>query len=150
MNHALRADSGVRPSPAMLNEALRRARRMAPHDCLVVPITDGDGGDGGTQRLITEIARHNDVLVVFVFDPLEGDLPEAGRLVVSDGARQLEVDVGSSGLRAGFREGFASHRASAKRFLLTREVPVLPLSAAEPTVDQLARALGHRPRGAKP
>jgi uncharacterized protein (DUF58 family) len=146
MNHALRADSAVRPNPRMLNEALRRAQRIAPHDCLVLLVTDGDGGDSETQRLVTEIARHNDVLVAFVFDPLEGGLPEVGRLVVTDGTRQLEVDTGSSALRRGMREEFDRRRASAKHFLLTREVPVLPLSAVEPTVDQLARALGSRPR----
>jgi uncharacterized protein (DUF58 family) len=149
MNHALHADSDARPNPGMLNEALRRAQQIAPHDCLVVVITDGDGGDEQTQRIVTEIARHNDVLVVFVFDPLEGDLPQAGRLVVSDGARQLEVDSRSSTLRAGFREGFDQRRTNAKHFLLTREVPVLPLSTAEATVDQLARALGRRPRSAR-
>jgi uncharacterized protein (DUF58 family) len=149
MNHALRADSDARPNPGMLNEALCRAHRLAPHDCLVVVITDGDGGDEETQRLVTEIARHNDVLVAFVFDPLEGDLPQAGQLVVSDGTRQLEIDSESAALQAGFREGFNQRRANAKHFLLTREVPVLPLSTAEATVDQLARALGRRSRRAK-
>jgi uncharacterized protein (DUF58 family) len=149
MNHALRADSAVRPNPGMLNEALRRAHRIAPHDCLVLIITDGDGGGAETQRLVTEIARHNDVLVVFVFDPLEGGLPEVGRLVATDGARQLEIDTRSPALRRGMPEEFDRRRESARHFLLTREVPVLPLSTVEPTVDQLARALGGRTRGAK-
>jgi uncharacterized protein (DUF58 family) len=150
LNHALRADAAVRPNPGMLNEALRRARRLAPHDCLVVLVSDGDGGDEETRRLVTEVARHNDVLVMFVFDPLEGDLPQAGRLVVSDGTRQLEIDTDSAALRTGLRADFDRRRADARRFLLTREVPVLPLSTDEPAVDQLARALGRRPRGAKP
>src|SRR5262249_39945985 len=118
MNHALRADSGVRPNPGMLNEALRHAHRIAPHDGLVLLISDGDGGDEETRRIVTEIARHNDVLVAFVFDPLEGDLPDAGRLVVSDGARQLEVDAAGKGLRASFRDEFDRRREKAKRFLL--------------------------------
>ena len=148
LNHALRADAAVRPAPGMLNEALRRAVRLAPHDGLVVLVTDGDGEDAETRRLATEIARHNDVLVIFVFDPLEGELPDAGRLVVSDGARQLEVEMNRLSLQARFREDFENRRAAAKRFLLTREVPVLPLSAAESTVEQIGRALGRHARGA--
>ena len=70
-------------------------------------------------------------------------------MVMSDGRRQLEVDTGAPALRRGMSEDFDRRRATAKHFLLTREVPVLPLSTTEPTTDQLARALGARARGAK-
>lgn len=149
MNHALRADSDVRPGPGMLNEALRRTQQMAPHDCLVVLISDGEGSDSETTRLATEIARHNDVLVVSVFDPLELALPRQGRLVASDGSRQLEFDSGSASLQSRFHDEFDRRREAAKRFLLMREVPVLPLSTDEPAADQLARELGRRTRGAR-
>ena len=147
MNNALRADSPVPPAPGMLNEALRRARTLTPHDGLVVAITDADGTDDETRRLVTETARHNDVIVAFVFDPLEAELPAAGRLVASDGARQLEIDTGAAAPREYFRAAFADHRAAAKHFLLTREVPVLPLRTDAPVADQIARALGHVVRG---
>jgi uncharacterized protein (DUF58 family) len=146
-NRALRADSPVSPNPAMLNEAIRRAGRVATHDHLVVLVTDGDGSNAETRELLTTTARHNDVLVVFVFDPLEADLPAAGRLVVSDGERQMEVDAASESLRADFRREFAERRASARRFLLTREVPVLPLCTDADVTDQVVRALGGRPGG---
>lgn len=146
-NRTLRADSPVRPNPGMLNEAIRRASRVATHDFLVVLITDGDGENAETRELLTTIARHNDVLVSFVFDPLEADLPATGALVVSDGERQMEVDTGSESLRAGFARAFAGRRADAKRFLLTREVPVLPLSTDADVVNQILRALGGRPGG---
>lgn len=147
MNHALRADADVRPNPGMLNEAVRRAGRLALHDTLVVLVTDGDGADADTRHLLTDLARHNDVLVGFVFDPLEADLPVVGRQVMSDGKRQLEVDTGDAALRSRYRDEFAQRRAEAKRFLLTRETPVLPLRTDEPAADQIARALGSRPGG---
>ncbi|MBN9521585.1 DUF58 domain-containing protein [bacterium] len=147
MNHALRADSPGPPAPGMLNEALRRARTLAPHDGLVVVVTDADGHDAETRRLVTETARHNDVVVAFVFDPLEADLPAGGRLVASDGARQLEVDTNGAALREAFRAAFADRRAAARHFLLTREVPVLPLRTDAPVADQIAHVLGHVPRG---
>jgi uncharacterized protein (DUF58 family) len=144
-NRALRADADVRPNPGMLNEALRRASRLATHDHLIVLITDAAGADADTRELLTTIARHNDVLVSFVYDPLEADLPAAGNLVVSDGERQMEVDTASGSLRAGFRQEFDERRAAARRFLLTREVPVLPLRTDADVADQVLRALGGRP-----
>lgn len=146
-NRALRADSDVKPNPAQLNNALRHAARLATHDHLVVLITDATGETPETRELLTDIARHNDVLVSFVFDPLEAELPAAGALIVSDGTRQMEANTASGALRACFSREFAEHRAAAKRFLLTREVAVLPLRTDADVADQIARALGARPGG---
>jgi hypothetical protein len=128
----------------MFNEALRRCVHLAKHDFLVCVISDGAGNDEETRRLMTRIAQHNDVLFAYIFDPLEADLPDAGPLVFSDGARQLEVDTGSRKLRERFRETFAETRAEGRRFLLQRETPVVPLSTAEGVTEQLRRHLGAR------
>ena len=144
-NRELRADSPTKPDLQMLNEALRRAVRVATHDFLVVLISDAAGSNPDTRQLVTTIARHNDVLIAFVFDPLETDLPAAGNLVVSDGARQMEVDTGSASVQNGFRREFDERFATAKNFLLSREVPVLPVRTDADVTDQVLRALGARP-----
>lgn len=146
-NNALSHDAGISPNAAMFNEALRRCERLAKHDCLVCIISDGHGQDAETRQLLTRIAQHNDVLFAFVHDPLEGELPDAGALVLSDGRGQLEVDTGSRKLRDTFRAEFAEHRAAGRKFLLHRETPVIPLTTAEPVADQLRRLLGQRSGG---
>ncbi len=144
-NQRLSADPTLRPNPALLNAALERASRLATHDALVVLITDAAGADAATSRLLTEIARHNDVVVVFVFDALEADLPTAGGLVVGDGERQMEVDAGSD-LRRDFARDFREYRAETKHFLLVRDTPVLPLDTERDVADQVLHGLGARPR----
>src|SRR5262245_47218758 len=136
-NHALSHEADVRPNPAMFNEAMRRCERLAKHDCLVCIISDGSGHDEESRRLMTRIAQHNDVLFVFVHDPLETALPDAGPLVFGDGSRQLEVDTSSRRLRDRFSSTFAEERAAGRRFLLQRETPVLPLSTAAGVSEQL-------------
>ena len=141
-NRVLTVASGIEPNPLMLNIALQRAARLAKHDFLVCLITDGSGNNSETGDLLTQIAQHNDVLVVFVFDPLESELPDAGPLVFSDGSRQLEVDTGQRRLREEFRDAFAEVRAKSRRFLLQRETPVIPLKTAEDVAEQIRRHLG--------
>jgi uncharacterized protein (DUF58 family) len=143
-NRSLSIKTGVKPNPAMFNEALRRCDRLAKHDCLVCIISDGAGSDEESRQLLTRIARHNDVLFVFVFDPLEAAMPDAGPLVFGDGTRQIEVDTGNREFRAGFENLFSEKRAAGRRFLLDRETPVLPLSAAEDVAEQIRRQLGNR------
>ena len=69
----------------MLNEALKRVSAMARHDCLVCLIGDGTGINADTRKYVTRLTEHNDVLSAFIYDPLEQAMPEAGRLVFSDG-----------------------------------------------------------------
>ena len=139
-----RTRPSISPNPGMFNETLRRCERLAKHDCLVCIISDGSGHDEESRRILTRIAQHNDVLFAFVHDPLEAELPEAGKLVFGDSVRQVEVDTGSRKLRDGFREGFARQRAEGRKFLLHRETPVIPLSTTESVGDQLNRLLGSR------
>jgi len=143
-NHALRTDAGRRSNPQMLNHVLEHAARVATHDHLVCPITDAAGTDQETARLVTLLAAHNDVLVAFVFDPLEAALPDAGRLVMCKGDRQLDVDTSPRGLRDRYRSDFAQRRAAARDMARQRQIPVLPLDTATDVSAQLRELLGKR------
>jgi uncharacterized protein (DUF58 family) len=145
-NHELSATGDVQSNPGMFNEALRRCVRLAKHDFLICIISDGFGNDEESRQLLTRIAQHNDVLFAFVHDPLEMELPAAGRLVFGDGRLQLEVDTDNHGLRERFRTTFAEQRAAGRKFLLQRETPVLPLSTSEDVAEQVRRQLGVRVR----
>jgi uncharacterized protein (DUF58 family) len=144
-NHALRADTPPRPGPAMLNGVLERAVRLARHDYLVCLIGDAAGADQETVRHMTLLGAHNDVLIVFISDPLEAQLPDAGRLVVAEGELQLEVNTSDRGLRQRYGAEFAQRLGRIYDLSRQREIPVLPLSTARGVVEQVRELLGHRP-----
>ena len=148
MNRELRADLNVQPDPGMLNRALDGARKLAKHDYLVVVISDFDGLDGETRRLMALLARHNDVIAVPVSDPLSKELPERGRLVVSDGALQLELDTAKGGVRRKLLEMSERRLNSVMTWWEELRIPVAPLSTQRDPVDQIRELLGQaRPRG---
>jgi uncharacterized protein (DUF58 family) len=147
MNHRLRADSAVSPNPGMFNEVLARLRPEARHDCLVTMIGDARGGDDESRRLVTEINQHNDVMMLLVYDPTEAELPPAtGRLVVSDGVSQMEVDPSKRGLGSAFARDFEARLAWISEISRKQEIPLIPLSTAEPVAEQVREHLGHRRR----
>jgi uncharacterized protein (DUF58 family) len=143
-NKALSHDAKVRANAAMFNDTLRRCERLAKHDFLVYIVSDTSGHDEETQRLLTRIAQHNDLIVSFVYDPLEADLPDAGALVFGDGAQQIEVNTDDRALREKFGDSFATERAAGRRFLLRRETILLPLDTTADVASQLRRQLGGR------
>jgi uncharacterized protein (DUF58 family) len=142
-NRLLAAD-GPPADPALLNEVLRRAARLANHDWLVCLISDTAGADEESVRRVTEITAHNDALSVFVHDLLEADLPDIGRAILSEGEQQIEVDLSSRRLRQSFATGFAQRRQVAERFSLHHAIPVLPISTDRDVAEQFREHLGRR------
>jgi uncharacterized protein (DUF58 family) len=143
-NGLLSAGSEAISDPSLLNDALRRATRLASHDWLVCLISDTAGADGETVKLVTRLTAHNDVLSVFVSDPLEAELPDIGRAVLADGRQQIEVDLSARDLRRGFAAGYAERRANAARFSLQRAIPVLAVMTDRDVLEQLREQLGRR------
>ena len=142
-NHALNAQQGSVKDSGMLNRVLQQASTFARHDCLVCLISDGNGIDDESRRYITRLAEHNDVLSVFIYDQLEQELPDSGRLVFSDGSGQLEADTRSGRLRRSFRQGFDQRlqemRSASRRF----SIPLLPVHTSSPVLEQVREMLGH-------
>lgn len=145
-NHALRVAADNLPEPTMLNRVLERVLRLAKHDCLVSIISDFSGADEETRSLVTRVAAHNDVIAIFVYDPLELNLPSAGKLIMSQGDLHLEVDTDDDQLRRGFLEEAANRLKTARDLLLKRGIPVLPVQTTGGIREQMRELLGHASR----
>jgi len=146
-NNSLRVDGGIRSNGAMLNQALDTALRSAKHDALVVVISDFHGQDDDTVRLLTRLARHNDVLCALLFDPIKTRIPEAGRLVVTDGDLQLELDTSSGKQSRKVSDFFEEELRRTKEQLAKVGVPVLLIDTVGDPAEQIRRQLGHVSKG---
>lgn len=124
-----------------LNQALENALRLAKHDHLVVLISDLDGADAETQRLATQLARHNDVLIIAIYDSLGASLVGHSGMVAADSVGSLEVPAGSDFADA-FRQAFATRLAEWTEIFAALRVPVLPISTAQPVVEQVRELFG--------
>lgn len=148
-NHALRADSAVPPHPQMLNRVLEDLARRAGHDHLVAIISDFDGVDDETRRLVSRLARHNDVIAVPVTDPLSAELPARGRFVMGDGALQVEVDVGRAPVRTKMLDITGGRLRRVLAWQDELGVGVLPLTTTECAAEQIRQRLGALPRAGR-
>jgi uncharacterized protein (DUF58 family) len=141
-NHALHAGSETRPNPEMFNQALQRMASLARHDCLVCLIGDGFGIDGETRKYVTRLTEHNDVISVFIYDPLEQAMPAAGRLVFSDGFSQLEFNTSEQALRVAYGNDFQSRVERMQSTSRRHAIPLLPVHTAAPVLEQVRAKLG--------
>jgi uncharacterized protein (DUF58 family) len=143
MNGALHAGSAARPDHGQLDAALEGALRLAGHDHLVCVISDFAGAGPRTQQLLRELAGHNDVVAALVFDPLFQAAPaRSGRMVVTEGELQVELDFGKHTVREPIVSWFAGRLHEVGELLKRSGVPMMALDTHADTLEQLRHFLG--------
>jgi uncharacterized protein (DUF58 family) len=144
-NQALGVGRGLVSAPIMLNAALEHAERRALHDATIIVISDFDGADDATRKMIGAMTRHNDVVALLVHDPLQSDLPASAAMTVTDGELQIQLEVGRDSVRKSIMQATEARLQGVFAWTHELGVPVLPLSASEETAPQLRRLLGAVP-----
>ena len=76
-----------------LDHVLARLVQHARAGSLVYIISDFRGINDMTERHLTRLARHCEVVLVFIYDPLEDSLPSKGRYRFTNGDNDVIVDA---------------------------------------------------------
>lgn len=141
MNHMLSADSEIEPNGPMINRALEAAQRLAPHDVLVIMISDLFGVDEKSERLVTQLANHNDILALLTYDPVRKK-PFQQKLVISDGKLEAEIDLTRKSNREKIIDDFQKEVEEATFFLRKLSAPLFMISNEGDVTSQIRRLLG--------
>lgn len=142
INHQLGQDDAPPANPGMLNEVLAQALQSAKHDYLICVVSDAYGMNPETKRLITLLSAHNDVINTLVYDPLEVEFPDAGRLTMAEGGLQLEVNTSAGKLREKFAEDFKERMERIQNISRGRSIPLLPIETTHEVPEQLRELMG--------
>ncbi|NSZ66942.1 DUF58 domain-containing protein (plasmid) [Agrobacterium tumefaciens] len=140
-NAKLNAGFDAKPSPEALDAVLQRVAGIAHHDHLIVVISDFDGHSAQTRDTLLRLSSRNDVICILIYDPFLLDLPTSGDIVVSGGTLQAELQLRRVDIREAIGR-FAKDRGRELRdWQRELGLPMLPISAAEETAQQLRRLL---------
>jgi uncharacterized protein (DUF58 family) len=141
-NSALNAGKVVSHQPGALNRVLESVARIAHHDHLIVVLSDFEGVDERTHRHLSGIAAHNDLILVFVHDPLGLKVESEDRTVIGDAEMQAELDLGKAAVRESLSELSRKRLDLLSRWQSEINLSLMPLSAAEETLPQVRKLLG--------
>lgn len=79
--------------PLLLSQSLLRLRRVVKPGSLVYLISDFRGLDDNARTQLLQIGRRAEVVILFINDPLERELPPGGRYRISDGEHERVLDT---------------------------------------------------------
>jgi uncharacterized protein (DUF58 family) len=141
-NNRLQPDNPI--DPDAFSMALRRAREVLRPGSLSVILCDERTLTDAAEQQLSLLARHVDLLLLPLFDPLDHALPAAGLLRFSEGNARLELDTQDADLRQRYREQGEARSARWQRLADRLRVPLMPLDTQHDLVEQLREHLSVR------
>lgn len=127
-----------------LTQAMSALRRVARPGSLIVVISDFAGFDRAAQSYLSSVAHHNEVLAVFLNDPLERKLPPPGRYRIVSPDDELAIDTYAAPARRDYEHAFDERLQTLEKFCQRYGVHLMPMSTDDDPVSTLQTALGRR------
>jgi len=140
------AEGPAKDEEPPLTRAMAVLRRVARPGSLVVVISDFVGFSRAAQAYLTGVARHNEVLAVFVSDPLEHVLPPPGRYRLVSNDVELAIDTYARTARKDYEHAFEERQHNLEKFCQRYSIHLLSISTEEDPVVSMQTALGKRAR----
>jgi uncharacterized protein (DUF58 family) len=124
------------------NKAMTRLRRVVRPGSLVVLLSDFANFGAATESSMLQLARHNEVLMVHVYDRFEAELPPPGSYRLSDGTDDFVLDAADPGYRRRYQNHFADHLTHLRELALRNRISYLTCRTDEDPVQVLRHELG--------
>lgn len=107
-NHRLQ--SPVAPADSVkLVDILADTRRIAKPGCALFIVSDFHDFDEACEQQLFELARHTDVTLVHVFDPLERHLASNASLTISDGQSRCRIPANERRFQQAYHDNYQKH-----------------------------------------
>ena len=141
-HHAFTHDAEA--SAQAMNQSLSRLRRVAQPGSLIILLSDFSHLNSQGSAHLAQLARHSDLLLAEIHDPLEAELPPPGFYRLSDGGNFLTMATASNALRERYHARFVQQQDVLKQLCRRYKMTFLPLSTVDDPLRALQQGLGRR------
>ena len=127
---------------AAASRAFASLRNVEKSGSLVVLTTDGRNLGAEALRHLEDIGRNNDVLIFYVYDPVEAILPPPGRYQIVSGSSIRTIATDHATERRDYELRFAERRSAVSELARHHGMRFFELSTADDPLILLREALG--------
>jgi uncharacterized protein (DUF58 family) len=127
-----------------LGQALTRLSQHARPGSLVYVISDFRGMDDQVENYLMKLSEHCDVVLIFVYDPLEKGLPSQGRYRFTDDQREVVIDTSDKQRLTNYQFRFEERLRKLKRIALRRGLVLIQCSTQDDPVQRLRHPVESR------
>ena len=131
-NQALNRSSALVGAEHYANSLLQ-IRRLVRTGYQILAISDFRTAPQAWRGMVQALARHNDLTLLRVADPLERELPPSDQYRVTDGRAHAQFHTGERRLRRLYRARFDQHEEALRTLCETWAVRYIPVMTDEPS-----------------
>jgi len=127
------------PEQAALDfeQVMRRLSQHVKPGSLVYIISDFRGTNKAVEQYLAKLARHCEVVMILVYDPLESQLPVKGRYRFTDSNRDIVVDTSDKHRVLSYQENFQQHCEALQQLANKLNIRYLPCASNDDPVQIL-------------
>lgn len=145
-NRRLQRDTQLHSAEQSLLAALSDLRRIARPGSTIYLISDFHGVEHPQVReQLYALARHCEVFALFIFDPLERELPPPALYTVTDGTQRMVLDSGDRALRETHRNTFSTHRDYLQQLFTSLGIALIDCSTSAPPLQAFSARTSKKP-----
>ena len=126
--------------------ALMRLRQVTRPGSLLVLFSDFRFLNNECRGQLVELARHNDIVMIHTYDPLEQVLPPPGYYRITDGVSSVAVDTANPEVRAKYQQRYAEQQQEFQQLCNELGLYRLDISTDDDMIAELRSGLGLRKR----
>ncbi len=128
-----------------MSSAVSRLRKVTHPGSLIFMISDFRDMDKKTFSHIANIAKHNDIILIKISDPIEEELPTSGSYKLTDGVNTLQIQTSRKKIRREYHQRYADNNAQLEKFCRQHRIHFMQISTAENHLGKLSDNLGNGP-----
>jgi len=118
-----------------LAQILARLSQHTRPGSLIYIISDFRGLDEKAENYLRKLSEHCDVVLIFIYDPLEKGLPTQGRYRFTDEQKDVVIDTGDKQRLSNYQHRFEDRLAKLKRITLRRGLALVQCSTQDDPVQ---------------
>jgi uncharacterized protein (DUF58 family) len=122
-------------------QALMRLRRVAKPGSLIFLISDFRDFDSQAESVLTQISQHNDIMMLFVHDPIEMLLPDAGIYRVGNQQQVLAIDTSNENARQSYANKYQQKILELRNMGMRHRMGFISLSTNDDLLETLRTEL---------
>ena len=120
-----------------LDQVLARLNQHARPGSLVYIISDFRGINDQAETHIAKLSEHCEVVLIFIYDPLESSLPSKGRYRFTDDERDVVIDTGDQQRLLSYHQRFAQRLQRLELLAKKRGLVFIQCSTVEDPISCL-------------
>lgn len=144
-NRQLTAPVAAR-TPISLLQMLTDTRRLAKPGCAIFIISDFHDVNEACEQQLFELARHTDVTLIHLFDPLEQQLASSTSLTISNGEQRCVLPAQDASFQRAWRNRYAERLVYLTRICQQLSLPLLSYATNDDVQQLLRERYGQRNR----